>query len=272
MTLHKFYQILQQFAPTQLSNDYCQRYGAYDNSGILIDTGKEVKSVLFSLDFSYAAVESAIKMGVNAIVTHHPAIYGAISRLDNNNALDKKVMLCIEHGISVISMHLNLDVAKGGIDESLMQGVRACANGKGTIQPPENVVICDALEDGVGYGRAYDVVKTDMVSLAAAIKLRFGTDRVLTYEHTDKPVTRVASFCGSGADEKSVLFAKNQGAQVFISADFKHHVLLLAKELGVSVIALTHYSAENYGFEKYFEKISSQVNLPCVWHTDKDLL
>ena len=83
---------------------------------------------------------------------------------------------------------------------------------------------------------------------------------------------RVASFCGGGADEEAVEFAVRNGAQAMISSDFKHHVLGLALEKGLAVIALTHYASENYGFEKYYEKLRRQVDIPCVYHTDQELL
>jgi len=65
--------------------------------------------------------------------------------------------------------------------------------------------------------------------------------------------------------------AKN-GADVVISADFKHHILALALETGLAVIQLTHYASENYGFENYYRKIRKQAGIPCVFHTDEALL
>ena len=91
------------------------------------------------------------------------------------------------------------------------------------------------------------------------------------YGEENKKVNRVASFCGSGADEGSVAFAVRNGADVMISSDYKHHVLALALEVGLSVITLTHYASEEYGFKKYYEKIRQQVGLPCYFHAD-DLL
>ena len=82
----------------------------------------------------------------------------------------------------------------------------------------------------------------------------------------------MASFCGSGADEEAVAFAVKNGADVIVSSDFKHHVLTLANEKGIAVIALTHYASENYGFEKYYKKIRQSTNLACEYHTDNELL
>ena len=74
----------------------------------------------------------------------------------------------------------------------------------------------------------------------------------------------MASFCGAGVDEQTLAFAKAQGADVVISSDYKHHFIAQAIELGLSVIVLTHYASEQYGFKKYYENIR-QKNGRCVY-------
>ena len=39
MKLTKIYEAVDEIAPFSLSREYCEKYGAYDNSGILIDCG-----------------------------------------------------------------------------------------------------------------------------------------------------------------------------------------------------------------------------------------
>lgn len=123
-----------------------------------------------------------------------------------------------------------------------------------------------------GYGRVYDVAPMTLDELKEGLKKEFSTDRITVYGDGKKSVCRVGSFCGAGGDERAVAFAKKNGADVIVSADFKHHVLTYALEAGLSVIALTHYASENYGFEKYYEKIRRQIEIPCVFHTDQELL
>ena len=270
MKLCEFYKIINEIAPKALSDEYCEKYGAYDNSGVLIDTGEEIACALFSLDLSFAAIEKAIRNKANLIVTHHPAIYGKIDaiRTGDFEPLGEKLVLALKHGISVISMHLNLDTAKGGIDESLAQGV--CLSAGAGTRLPHNAQVMHTLSSG-GYGRAYDVEKTPLDRLVENIKKTFQTERVAVYGEK-KEIGRVASFCGGGADEEAVAFACEQGAEAIVSSDFKHHVITLALEKNLTVIALTHYASENYGFEKYYQKIRQSIALPCAYHTDEILL
>lgn len=275
MKLSEFYQKLDNLAPKKLSDAYCQAFGAYDNSGVLIETGEiEIKKALFSLDFSKEAIAKAKKIGANLIITHHPAIYGAIAEICTSDfsPLSEKLVDCIQNGIAVISMHLNLDCAKGGIDESLMQGVRASAKeAKEEEIAFERAEIMQPLMEG-GYGRAYSIAPTPIASLAKEMGRIFKTERVQVYANGNEEIKKVASFCGSGADEETVRFAMEQNADLIVSSDFKHHILSLANEKGLAVIALTHYAAENYGFYQFYKKICQSMSVECEYHTDEDLL
>lgn len=268
MKLSEIYKIADEIAPKRLSDEYCARYNAYDNSGVLVDAGEDIKGVLFTLDLTFAAIERAKEIGANLIICHHPAIYGKISdvRIDDERLTGSKIVQCLKAGISVIAMHLNLDAAVGGIDDCLMQGVAQAA---GEDFPMAQSVM-HPLEDG-GYGKAYDLPQISVQKLAENMKKVFSTSRVLYYGG-EKTVRRAVSCCGAGADEESILFAAKAGADVFISADFKHHLLELAVEKGMGVIVLTHYASENYGFEKYYKKICQKLTIPCVYHTENGWL
>ncbi|MBQ8884866.1 MAG: Nif3-like dinuclear metal center hexameric protein [Clostridia bacterium] len=280
MKLSEFYKLLDRFAPKALSDAFCASHGAYDNSGILVDVGAEITGVIFSLDLSSAAIRRAKETGKNLVVTHHPAIYAKLGNLCVESGRDPlktgdKLMECIKNGISVISMHLNLDGAAGGTDESLMQGVlraATCVAGKAIEAEPEIMITLAAGEAKGGYGRSYSVPECDLDGLVDAIKQEFSTERVSVYKNGKTAVKKAASFCGAGGDEEGLAFAVKTKADVLISSDFKHHVLAAAKEQGIAVIALTHYASEAYGFEKYYDKIRRQTELPCELFTDTELL
>ena len=52
MKLSEVYALLDGAAPKALSDEYVQRYGAYDNSGLLVNTGREVTAIVFTLDLT----------------------------------------------------------------------------------------------------------------------------------------------------------------------------------------------------------------------------
>ena len=117
MKLKEIYAEIDARYPKRLSDDYVAAYGGHDNSGILIDPGREIGGAVFSLDLSQGAIDAAERAGANLIVTHHPAIFFPVSSLRADEPLGARLLRAVGLGIGVISMHLNLDCAPGGIDE-----------------------------------------------------------------------------------------------------------------------------------------------------------
>jgi len=258
--LNEIFAKLEKVAPVSLSDEFCKMYSLYDNSGIIIDSGEDVNGALFSLDLSASSINAAISHGFNLIVTHHPAIYGGIHKIDTTrDPLSANIAKCIKHGISVISMHLNFDAAPKGIDYYLMRGLG------GT-----DAKILASVSGG-GYGRVYDIDRQSFQDFAEQVKKTFNTSRVLVYGK-DKFISCAASFCGAGCDEKAIKFASDNAADVFVSADMKHHEIASLLERGINVIVLTHYASETYGFNKIYNDIYSGLGVQSEFYCDKELL
>lgn len=255
MNLTAILKKLEEVAPVALSDTFCKTYSMYDNSGIIVDCGTQINGAMFSLDLSDAVLAEAEKSGYNLIVTHHPAIFGGISHLYPGDLVAE----CIRRGISVISMHLNFDVAPEGIDYHLMQGL-----GGKTAQILSPVT-------GGAYGRVYDITPVIFSDYKKHVKETFSTDRALFYGDDNKLIKKVASFCGAGCDDKAINFAKTKGADAFVSSDMKHHEIIALLHQGINVIHLTHYSAESYGFNKIYLKIKEGLQIPSSFYFDKGL-
>ncbi len=256
MKPNELYDLIDGLAPFSLSREMIER-GYRDNSGLLVDCGKNIKGILFSLDLSFAAIEEAKKTGANCIVTHHPAIWDAVMQI--NSAMSPKLTACIGAGISVLSAHLNLDAAENGIDAMLMRGL----GGKESLSYEETLT-------GGAYGRVYDIKETSMRLFAEKAGQIFHTKRVLAYGVS--PVKRVASFCGGGFDADAIDFAVKNGADTIVSSDAKHHFITEAVECGLNLLFLTHYAAENYGFVRFAEAVKPLVKVPVTTFTDERFL
>ena len=259
MTVESLLKILEEnVAPLKVSNDFCARYKMYDNSGIIINCGKKIDGVLFTLDLSLESVKRAKEAGFNAIVTHHPAIFGGITSFDlTDNAQAKALGECIADGISVISMHLNFDAAPQGIDYFLMKGLGGV-----------NAETLDKVEGGA-YGRCYGVPAQTFRDYIEKVKDAFKTSRLLSYGDNERMVKRVASFCGSGCDDNAIAFAKSNEVDVFVSSDMKHHKIAELVESGINVVQLTHYCAETYGFSEIYNKIKQIMDIPSSYFVDE---
>ncbi|MGN1062084.1 MAG: Nif3-like dinuclear metal center hexameric protein, partial [Candidatus Scatosoma sp.] len=204
MTANDLYVLTERFAPIKYSEEFCSRYGAYDNSGLLLNLKNEVKAAVFSLDLSEEAVKFAVQKGAGAIVTHHPAIYAKLSSLCLGEGEGGAVLAAARAGISVVSMHLNLDAAEGGIDECLACGVKraalSAAEGKEETAAPgeEEKMYVFSCGNG-GYGRGYDVAECTARRLKEAFDKEFGARHTLLFAEEGRKIKRVSSFCGAGA-------------------------------------------------------------------------
>ncbi len=261
METKKVIEILERFAPLSYSQAFVKAVNGYDNSGLIVEGKERVEKILFSLDFSERAVERAIAVNADMIVTHHPAIYRPVSAVTGKNPLGRALTDAIRQGIAVYSMHLNLDAAPCGIDAAL-----ASIFGK-------NSRILIPMEGDVGYGRLTEMGGSLLKNLVQRYKKATGSSRVLCYGNTERIITRVASFCGGGGGMEELQLAIDNGAELMVSSDFAHHVLLESHQRGIAVMQVTHYSAENYGFNQFFNLINHHLGgLPTEYFVEEDLL
>ena len=245
MELKEIYEIADGVAPFALSKEYCGKYGAHDNSGIQLDCGEAIDCVLFALDLTAVAIEQAKRAGAQLIVTHHPPLYRPLSSLQPQGE-GSGVLACARAGISVLSAHLNLDCAAGGIDEQLMR----------MLGGEEVLSVMHPLSDG-GYGRVYEVPQQRLCDVQNRL-LREGRAKNMR-AYGERAVRRIASFCGAGCDEESISFALSHGADTFVSSDEKHHHVVELTERGVNGLFLTHYASEAYGFFAFANNIKNKL-------------
>ena len=234
--------VLEKYAPLSLSERLVAA-GDYDNSGIIIRHHRDVKKVLYTLDLSLAAVRAAVRRGCDTIVTHHPAIYMPVKKLDMSDAVTAPVLMAAEKKKNVISMHLNLDIAEEGIDQSLC-----------TALGGERFKILDCLDESYGYGREFDVGNITFGEFAERARRALGTKKTVCYGSLSRKLKKAASFCGGGASraEKEVL--KGLDADAVVTSDMPHHVIKELVEKDKCVLIIPHYAAEEYGFKIFYEK------------------
>lgn len=253
MKLEQIYEILNNLAPLSLSKEMCLAENGYDNSGVICHVERSITGVVFALDLTKKVVEFAVENGADLIVTHHPAIYAPIKKVDG------ALKSAVQNGLGVISMHLNVDVAKCGIDFFMADALGA-----------KNAKVLLELPSGGGYGRLFSSDLT-VGQLAEKAKTAFGSDKVSCYGNSSQKAGTVASFCGAGLGDDCASITAN----VLVSSDVKHHQILACLESGKSLILPTHYAVENYGFNKFFEVFASQNGLQGVklyYYNDDRLL
>ena len=110
---------LEQFAPLPLQEDY-------DNAGLQVGlTETDASGALLCLDVTEEVIDEAVQLGCNLIVSHHPLIFRGLKQVSDANMVQRCVMKAVKNNIAIISMHTNLDNAKGGVNFKIAEKILA---------------------------------------------------------------------------------------------------------------------------------------------------
>lgn len=221
-TVSDIYESLCRLAPPELQM-------SFDNAGFLLGHGDaEVKRALLSLDVTEEVIDEAIALHAELIVSHHPLIFHPEKTITDGSVLGRKLLRLIENHIAVISMHTNLDIAEGGVNDVLLSLLGAKALG-----PLD--------EDGCGRVGLLPapLCMTDFLPYCKD-KLRSAG---LRYWDAGRQVYRIAVMGGSGAD--SIERAAALGCDTYVTADIKYHQFQTAVDLGINLIDGDHFCTEN---------------------------
>ena len=95
---------------------------SWDNSGLQIGSvEREVKTMMIALDLSDQSLDLAIEKNVDMIVTHHPFLFGKMSNISLDGHRGKMIEKIIKNDLVVFSMHTNLDMCEGGVNDVLAE-------------------------------------------------------------------------------------------------------------------------------------------------------
>jgi dinuclear metal center YbgI/SA1388 family protein len=106
---------LEKWAPKSLAE-------SYDNPGLQIGHfHHEVKKVLLAVDVDSQVLDLLNEQSYQLIVTHHPLLFKPLSCINTGTAVGRIIEQFIKKDIALYSMHTNLDIAPGGVNDCLIQ-------------------------------------------------------------------------------------------------------------------------------------------------------
>ena len=198
----------------------------WDNSGLIIgESDNSVKKIAVVLDITSEAVMKAVEMNADLIVSHHPVIFRAVKSFT-----DKDIpFILAKNGISAICAHTSLDIAKGGVNDTLAS----------TLGFENALPFADEGELSM-----LRIVETDKMSAEALARLcaeKLSTG--VRFINCGKEIKKIAVCGGAGADFINAV--AEAGCDAYITGDVKHHEFLDAREIGLTVIDAGHFETEN---------------------------
>ena len=92
----------------------------WDNVGLQVgDPAAPAEKIMVALDPGRDALEAAVAAGCRCLLTHHPFIFKPLKRISLSDPLGDLLTFAIKNDLAVISLHTNLDVAQGGVNDLL---------------------------------------------------------------------------------------------------------------------------------------------------------
>lgn len=233
--------VLTELAPIELAE-------GWDNPGLTIGNPRGiVKRVVCALDASSNSIKYALEKRADLLVTHHPLPLKPLSHLLKQNPVGSRIYELIKSEISFISMHTNLDIAQGGVNDCLcgILGLKDVA----PIDP-----------DGKGFGllRIGELTKTLSLSdFMLEIREKLGAKMLAYTGSPHKLVKRIAVCGGSGSSLWEL--AQQNGADCLLTGELKHHDALDAGDAGFSIVAAGHFETERPVIDKVTEFLMAKA-------------
>lgn len=242
--------VIEKLAPLYLAE-------SWDNVGLIIGRrDRVITKILVALDATSEVVDEAVKIGAELIITHHPLIFKAISKVSDTTPLGKNILKLIENKICVYSMHTNLDIAYGGTNDEFAERI-----GLTNIEP---MLITDiAVESGIVQAIGRKGILENPISLesyAAFIKEKIGLGCIRFVGEADRTIKTVGLSTGSGSNVKNFTEAIKHGCDVYITGDIRFHEAQEALSLGLALIDATHYASENIIVDKINNYLRLEFN------------
>ena len=244
---------------------------SYDNSGLLVgDRETDVKGIMVCLDSTPEVVEEAVEYGCNLIVAHHPIIFAGLKSITGRTYIERTVISAIKHDIAIYAVHTNLD-------NVLYRGVNSKIADRLDLQHCSILRPHPDTEDAVTGAGLVGNLEHPMSEkdFLAFLKSSMNVQVIRHTKLLGATVQRVAVCGGSG----SFLLndAIEEGAQVFVTADFKYHQFFDADDK-IVIADIGHYESEQFTvdllcdiirdyFPNFAPNSSKRASNPIIYHT-----
>ncbi len=242
MELAEFCACMESIAPRGLALDF-------DNVGLLVEPDHtEIKKVLLALDCTTVTAREAIDLGVDLLMTHHPQFFHGVKSIGFSSPNTGAAALLLRHGIGHFAAHTNLDAAEGGVNDTL-----AALLGLHDVMtiPPENI------------GRVGTLPRPMKLSaLVGRCNEQLGSHAAYAGDH-DRLISRVAVLGGAGGGD--IEYARDAGADAYITGEAKHNQILEAREMDMPLILCGHYETEQVVLKSLQYRL--QILAPDVQYT-----
>ncbi len=203
---------------------------SWDRVGLSVgDPSLPVRAIGFAVDPCEASVEEAIARGADMLITHHPLYLRGTHSVATTTAKGTWTSRLIKNDVALYTAHTNADVAVSTLALAELLDVK--------LELP-----LDEVTGIGGVGTVEPLTLREFGERVAAVipKVPAG---VLVGGDSERVVRRVAICSGSG--DSLLELANSSGADVYLTADLRHHPA--TDHLwngGCALVSATHWATE----------------------------
>ncbi len=226
---------------------------SWDRIGLVSgDLGQEVTRVHLAVDPTQSVITEALDAGADLLVVHHPLLLRGVHSVAATSAKGRAVRALVTGELALHVAHTNADVAEGGVNDALAEAL-----GLSDVQPL-------AIEEEQPLGRVGE--------LPAGLSLRAFAERlgevlpeaaagIRVSGDPDAQVRRVAVMGGAG----DTMFdaARRARADVYVTADLRHHPVLEERETSEGgrpyVVDAGHWATESLWLGALARRLAAEL-------------
>ena len=239
-----------------------QLAAGWDASGLVCGrTAAPVKHVHFAVDALAATADEAVEHGAGLLITHHPLLLRGAQFIPDTDYKGHVLHTLIEGQCGLLGAHTNADAAIAGVNEALCDALNL--TDRTALAEPQTQEL-GGKEHPVGTGRVGTLpepltLRALSERLADALPATAGGLRIAG--RPEQRISRVA-LCG-GAGDSLFEAVRSVGADVYITADLRHHPASefreqeLVRGTGCALIDCSHAASESFWLQRAGERLQA---------------
>ncbi|UGQ13990.1 Nif3-like dinuclear metal center hexameric protein [Yinghuangia sp. ASG 101] len=228
---------------------------SWDAVGLVCgDPDAEVRKVMFAVDPVQAVADEALAWGADLLVTHHPLFLRGVHSVAATGFKGRVVHSLIKGDCALAVAHTNADSADPGVSDAL-----AAVLGL-TVTGPLDPSAADP-RGCRGIGRVGTLPAPESLAAFAARAAKALPETAAGLRvagDPDREITTVA-VCG-GAGDSLFEAARHSGADVYLTADLRHHPASEALEAGgPALVDAAHWATERPWLDHAARELAAEL-------------
>jgi dinuclear metal center YbgI/SA1388 family protein len=213
----------------------------WDAPGLVCgDPQRQIARVLLSVDVTSELIGEAIG-NFDLVIAHHPFLMRGVTSISEEKGKGSVIASAIRSDVAIFAAHTNADITQTGVSASLAESL-------GVL---DAVALVPVEGESIGHGRIGSLQRPMPLGEFARLiakTLPASASGVRVAGDYSKMIQRVA-VCG-GAGDSFITAATEAGAEVYVTADLRHHVVQEARESAIltpnqmALIDVSHWASE----------------------------